>query len=257
MKNYNINIQFVFKYFTIALFILITSSSVYAEEKRGTSSTQHVAFIFYKMTGLTPDYDRWVEEFSKREIHKYGELGRRDYLSQTRDKLQSQFMSTDPKSQTITVTETATLEALPIDPDEPDGEHFINIYFDQSPPFIAKRLPDRNIQVIVPKLEEAVKLVISGQDYKHMNELFYDGVKEKNTVMLKLFLKPIAADADKPVMKDNKKFYLLLTELEDFEIYNDLGRDRFWPLPPPEPTPEELEAQKEKEMRDGFMDKYQ
>ena len=240
----------------LLIMMLMPFSSVQADEEEGTSTTQHIAFMFYKMTGLTPDYDRWVEEFSKREIHKYGELGKRDYLTQTRNKLQAQFMNTNPKTQTITVTEIATLEALPIDPKDPDSDYFINTYFDQSPPFIAKRLPDRNVQVIVPKLEDAVKMVMSGQDFKRMNELFYDGVKEKNRIMLKLYLKPVAADADKPVLKGNKKFYLLLTELQEFEIYNDIGRDKFWPLPPPEPTPEELEAQREKEMRDGFMDKY-
>lgn len=235
--------------------LLIFALPLSAMEIKGVSTIQKTAFIFYKMTGLTPDYDRWVESMTKREVGKYGELGKREYLLDLRMRLESQFEMTNPDRETLVISHPAILEAVPVDRDNPD-QRYINIYFEESPPFFSKRLPDRNIQIIVPDLEEKLNMFISGEEYERMSSLFYDGIKDKNLVTLKLMLKPVAADADKPIEKDNTNFYLFLTELQDFEIYNEIARDRVWPLPELQPTPEEIKEQEDKEMLDDFMNKY-
>lgn len=233
-----------------AAFSIISFDAVAQKNMGKKSPTKQISFIFYKLAGLEPDFDFWTEEYTKNEVAKYGEVGKRYYVKETRDKLISDFRNTIPENETIIIHLDAYLEPLSLDN---DGKKYLNIYFKESPPFISKRTPKYNINIVVPKLENKVQLVLNEKEYEQMDKLFYASIRAKNFVSVKLFLKPISADVENPIERDGKKFALLLTELKDFEIWSDIKREQYWPLPP---TEEELRMIEDQKTKADFMSKY-
>ena len=240
-------------FFTFFLLTLLFVSPLAAsDEAIKKSSTKQIAFLYYKMIDRVPDYDLWTHEYTKADIDNYGQLGKREYVHKVRTKLMNDFYNVKPETDLIMVQIHANLEPLTFEGTKQDKVYF-NIYFDESPPFIAKRIPEFNINIVVPDLEEKVRLSMSKFDYDRLNKTFYGGIRKRNDVMLQLTLKPIVADVENPIIRNDKKYALLLTKLLEYEIFNDSGKRRLWPLPP---TEEEIKAQDDKEKKDNFFNKY-
>ncbi len=163
----------VFSWFltAIVLFSVIYSSTAYANEK-SSSSTKQITYIFQKLIGLEPDYDFWTDEYTKKNIDRYGEIGKRDYLIETRYKLVKEFEETVPENETIIIFAKAWMEPISLK-DKNDTKRYLNIYFDESPPFFSKRIPGYYVNIVVPKLENNLHLNLSIDEFDQMTQRLY------------------------------------------------------------------------------------
>lgn len=182
------------------------------------STTEDVGIAFLKMSDTFPDFEKVVEDSDAYKT--LNPLAQQDYKVKTVNRLQTNFMTFQPKKSDLIIRVKVTTMFKKL----PTGESIVTLKtFPNDPvyfPFYFAKYP---IALVVKNMENFRELHLDKTD----TDIVYNRLSLSGDATLLLQLYPIAANDTKPILLDNVPQYPMLAEIGYIGLLNSRA-EQIW-----------------------------
>lgn len=218
----------------ILLGILFFPLDSMAKKKKTTDPmSERVAFAFYKLGGVMPDFKAWVEsrpEFEDVRISDREVYTRNEILS-----LKQRFASYNLDNELISVKIIADLGVEEIqtygsfDPSEPRRFRLSANPGGGSVLYFPYEMNGQYIAVIANNLEKVLTKDVDESTFEGIQrEIEYDARAKTGRVLLNFLLRPVSADMKQPMFLDGRNQWLMMAEMATFSVATPLEGSVIW-----------------------------
>lgn len=205
-----------------------------AKKKKTTDPmTERVAFAFYKLCGVMPDFKAWVEgrpEFADVRFSDRDAYTRNEILS-----LKQRFAAYDLDKELVEVKIVADLGVEEIkaygsfDPNEPRRFRLSANPGGGSILYFPYEMNEQYIAVIANNLEKVLVKEVDESAFRDIRRgIEYDESARKGRVVLNFLLRPVSADMKQPMLLDGKNQWLMMAEIATFSVETPLDGQVIW-----------------------------
>lgn len=193
-----------------------------AKKKKTTDPmTERVAFAFYKLGGVMPDFKAWVEsrpEFEDVRISDRDVYTRNEILS-----LKQRFASYNLDNELISVKIIADLGVEEIqtygsfDPNAPRRFHLSANPNSKEILYFPYDVNGQYIAVIANKIETLLTKEVDEALFESIRrDIEFDENRKSGRIVLNFLLRPVSADMNQPMLLDGKNQWLMMAEIAMF-----------------------------------------
>ena len=215
----------------VLLYGFSTVHVAYASDPQLPTETNSLeyALLFHKMMNSPPDFDRWVEIYSKRKGAQLGPAGRESMEEGMKRSFQHDFAQLVPEDEILIMNVEAKMEAVPLNPHSPEEGYGLHLSLDQKFSFFAIQIPEYNLALVINDLDKALIHKLSYNEFQILErQAGIHDISKQNKVFLSFTLKPNRIDSKGPIQIKDEYFWGVYTDMIRMEIRDISAGRKLW-----------------------------
>jgi hypothetical protein len=193
-----------------------------------TNSLEY-ALIFHKMMNSPPDFDMWVDIYSKRKAAQLGPAGQENLKEGMKRSFQHDFAQLVPEDEILVMNVEAKMEAVPLNPHSPEDGHGLHLSLDQEFSFFVIEIPGYNLALVINDLDKALLHKLPYEEFRILErQAGIHDIGKQNKVFLSFTMKPDRIDSKGPIQIKDDYFWGLYADLIRMEIRDISDGRKIW-----------------------------
>ena len=229
-----INDLFVYKrvkfpiLFALAFIILTSSVSAFAFRDDDYTTTEKVAFAYYKLAGMQyPNFEKFIK--SGENYRNTLASQKNNFLKDEKIRLEQGFINYYPEYGMIDIQSDIVAKgynAKELEQAEIDEKFFISLSMtdDSEDMYFPYYIGDRWIAFIPHNAGSLQQLPLTKEQYEFWDKALKFKGKPKRPVTIRIKIQPVSVDNSAPLTLNDNEMWLMMGEIASMDIWKDYGK---------------------------------